>query len=67
MKKETRMLIVLGVLLIIGCSSSIIINKGNNNKINADINTEPKTHLDVDGLNILSSTKNKQRPKDSIK
>jgi len=59
MKKKTQMLIVLCTLILIGCSASMVINKGDNNKINTTIDTEPDTNVKIDSVSILDKNKNK--------
>ena len=53
------MIVVLCSMLILGCSASLIINKGDNNRINTTIDTEPNTDIKLDSISILDKDKNK--------
>ena len=54
--KRYKTIIVFLSVLILGCSASLIINKGDGNEFEADVKSEPKTK--IDSLSILSKNKN---------
>ena len=57
--KQIKILIVLYLMLIVGCSASFIVNKGDNNVIETKIDTTPNTSIELDSINVLSDKKNK--------
>jgi len=54
--KKYKTLIVIFSSVILGCSASLIINKGDGNEFDTDVKSAPKTN--IDSLNILSKNKN---------
>ena len=61
MKKEKQMVVVLVSMILLGCSASLIINKGNNNEIDTHIRTNPDTDVKLDSISILNKDNNKQK------
>ena len=61
MKKEIKMIVVLCSMLILGCSASLIINKGDNNVIDTDVKSTPSTKIALDSLSILNNVKDKNK------
>jgi len=54
--KRYKTIIVFLSVLILGCSASVIISKGDRNQFETDVKSEPKTK--IDSLSILSKNKN---------
>ena len=52
--KRYKTIIVFLSVLILGCSASVIINKGDGNELKTDVKSEPKTDLKVDSLQVLT-------------
>ena len=59
MEKEVKIIIVLCSILILGCSASFVVSKGDNNVIDTQISTEPTTDIKLDSVGIIPKRKNK--------
>jgi len=49
---------IAALFMLIKCSSSIVINKGDGNEFETDVSSEPKTNVEIDSLKILNKDNN---------